>query len=375
MVLAVILVFGANQSIGVTVPTFLTRDLGGTSAEVGLVGALGTAGALIGRFFAPMLATRFQMGLVLVAAGLLGVGLCALYLLTGSVQTVALVRLLHLCVFAVATTTAVIAAVNLLPGGRRATALASVGMAMPLSALVFPWLAADLLRAELKAVALVGVALLSVAVVLFVASFGRPGPVREPLLAVESPSVRAVPASHVVLLGAAAIGASDAVAVDLLPVLSFERGIDNYGWFYTAFALAMIATLTILGRVAWHDRAKSVARLGLAITATAVALLAVASTLPVLMVSALLHGCGFAAAQTALSLWFASNVGLAQRSGRLGRVYLAFDVGRGVGVLAAGWAATLLGFATVLSLLAGYCSACALAMVRPPVARLPAPLR
>lgn len=355
VVAAAILAFANNQSIGVTVPVFLARDLGRTAADVGLVGALATLGAVTGRLVASHLIGRFGRRAVLVTGAALMALLSVSYLTAGSLAAVAAIRSVHLLAFAAVTTTAVIAAVETAPPRRRGAALAAIGMAMPISAMVFPVVAAEGLQAQLGMVSLLATALAVMAAGLFVwAGNGQRAIAVSPTAPIIHHSPLA-PASALAILSATALGATDAVAIDLLPVLAIQRGIDGYGWFYTAFALAMLVTLVLLWYIRWQDHAHRVTQVGLIGSGIAFCLLATATRLETLILSAAIFGLGFATAQTGLTVWTVSQSDHHQRGQRIGRLYLVFDVGRSVGVYAGGWGATVIGFAPVLFLVAAYC--------------------
>jgi predicted MFS family arabinose efflux permease len=346
---------------------FLTRDLGGTAADVGVLGAFATTGAIGGRVLAALLAARFSGVRVLVAASMTMLLLSVLYTATNSVAAVAGVRLLHLAAFAVATSTAVITAAELLPGERRESALAAIGMAMPLSAMFFPAVAAGVLDGRLGAVAVLAAGVSLAAAVVFAAvRTPNEGDARvRPAELSQDPAVPVRSASFLTIAAATAIGAADAVAVDFLPVLSLGRGIAGYGWFYTAFALAMLAALMQFRRVSWQARADLVSEVGLAAAAGALGLLAVAGNLPTLLLAGTLLGIGFAAAQTGLAVSLAANTRRHERGQRIAALYLSFDIGRGVGAYSVGWAASALGFPVALALVAGYCGLHALGLSRP----------
>ncbi len=353
---AVTLSFANNQSVGIAIPIFLTRDLGGSASDVGLVGALATAGAVCGRLIAGWLASRSNRTTILVGGSLLILLLSSLYPATGSLVSVAGARFLHLLAFAVVTSTAVITVAEIVRAERRGAALAAIGMAMPISALIFPAVAAGILDARLGEVAVLATGLSLAAAVLFAAV--RVG--GDNLAGGQLPTVVEVPAPlpnapFLAIVAAAMIGATDAVAVDLLPILSVERGISGYGWFYSAFALSMVGALVVLQRTAWHDRAREVARAGLVASGVAFGLLAIAHDLPTLLLVAVVYGVGFAAGQTGLSVGVATTLNSVQRGSQIAGLYLSFEIGRGVGVYAVGSAATIFGFAAPLLLVGACC--------------------
>lgn len=352
---ATILLYANNQSIGLTIPVFLTRDLGGDPSVVGVVGAVSTGGAILGRVVARWLVARWNPLRTAIVGALGAAALTASYPMLESAQLVAAIRFLHLGAFAIVTSTAVIAAATLAGPNRRGAALAGVGMAMPASALVFPAVASEVLGAHLPTVAVMATFASVAGVLAFAAAKRlrnqeRPDP--QPV-AVDPATPGRIPAAA--LAAAVAIGTTDAVMTDLLPVLGVQRGIDGFGLFYTAFALAMIVTLLFLRRSHW-GRPAVIVTLGLTVSAVAFTLLATAYSLVFLSIAAVVYGAGFALSQTALAVWLTAGPGRVDQGRKLAGLYLAFDLGRAGGVYAAGWVATGAGFTATLLAVALYCA-------------------
>lgn len=362
-VAAAILVYGNNQSVGLAIPIFLTRDLGGDPSTVGVVAAVSTGGAILGRWVARQLVVRWSP-LKTVIVGVLAVSIVTgLYLILESTPMIAVARFLHLGAFALVTSTATIAAARLAGPDQQTRALAAIGLAMPASALVFPAVASEALDADLPAVAVVATVLSLIAAVALTsaARLGTGHRCDVQLLPIDPAAPGRIPVSA--LMAAFVIGMTDAVVTDLLPVLGAQRGISGFGLFYTVFALVMIATLLFLRRSRWVWPAAMIVTAGLSVASIGFVLLTIADSLALFSIAAMAYGCGFALSQTALAVWLTTGATGSDRGRRLAGLYLVFDLGRAGGIFGTGSVATAAGF-TVTLLVVAVCCALAAAAVR-----------
>lgn len=345
--------FATNQAVGVTLPVHLITDAGGTASDVGLVAAAGTVGVIGGRVLSAALVTR--LGPVrLGAASMALVALtCLGYVVAREhVGALALVRAMHGVAFACATTALLVAMVTAVRSLSRQRSMALANLAMPLSLMVFPVLAIEVLDASLRAVAfacaVIGLggaaAYLSVGRTRAAAVSGDPVDAVDPPVAAAG-ALRRLPV--LLLAPAALLGAADAAALDYLPVLATARGIEGYGWAFTVFALGTAGTLALITALRRGATSASLVVGGGLLTAVALAGWPWASTLGPLMLVVGAYGVGFAVAQTGVNS-LAAEWSPAQEGRALAVVLLAFDLGRVVGVYVLGLLIEASGFVAAM---------------------------
>lgn len=337
--------FASNQSIGVTLPVHVVTQMGGTTADVGLVAAAGTVGVLIGRVASgPMVERTGPVSLGAVSLALVA-GTCLGYLLVpDDIAGLAMVRAVHGVVFAWATTALLVAMTTAVRSMSRQRSIALANLAMPISLAVFPVVAIEIFDASLSTVAAVAVVLglLGAACYLLVRAPGTPA---VPPTTSAPPVARRLP--MLLLITAALLGAADGAALDYLPVLGVTREIEGYGWAFTVFAVGTTFTLgliTVIRRVIPGARLVAI---GGIVTAAALATWPWVDALAPLMVGVTAYGIGFAVAQTGLTS-LAVEWSPAQQGKALAGILLAFDIGRGAGVYLIGLLIASSGFVSAL---------------------------
>jgi MFS family permease len=158
-------------------------------------------------------------------------------------------------------------------------------------------------------------------------------------------------------------------------VLHLEaRGSSHGALVFTAFAVAMVATRLVLGRLPdrWGPR-RSATAAGIA-EGVGLAIIAVAGSWPVAVVGALVMGAGFALLYPALAAALVDRVDDARRGAALGSLTAFFDAGFGLGGPLAGAIAALGGYELAFWVAAGF-SLAAAAMAARNVTSRPGPTR
>lgn len=123
-----------------------------------------------------------------------------------------------------------------------------------------------------------------------------------------------------------------------------ESGVAFRGVYFTAMALVILATRSVLGPLA--DRVGHVRVLlpCLLLAALGLGLLACGGSLPWLLASALAFGTGFGTAYTAFAAHVLRHVAAERRGAAFGGMLAAFDTGIGTGSIATGFIAERAGF-------------------------------
>jgi MFS family permease len=139
-----------------------------------------------------------------------------------------------------------------------------------------------------------------------------------------------------------------------------KNGVAPRGLFFTVFSLTVLVLRPVLGRYADRTGPRRVLQPLLALTALAFALLAVATTRPLLALSAVLFGAGFGNVYPVFAAHVTRHVPPERRGAAFGAILAAFDVGIGTGSIALGAVIGRYGFS------AAYGTAAALAALALP---------
>jgi MFS family permease len=117
------------------------------------------------------------------------------------------------------------------------------------------------------------------------------------------------------------------VMVAFIPIIAVNRGLENAGTYYTAFALAMLAIRAKAGTVSDRRGRAVVVIPGLLITGLAFAVLGLTSGWIWVLVGAVIFGLGFGSAQPALMALTADRVRIEDRGKAMGTFYVAWELG------------------------------------------------
>jgi MFS family permease len=115
-----------------------------------------------------------------------------------------------------------------------------------------------------------------------------------------------------------------------------KNGLAPRGLFFTVFSLTVLVLRPLLGRHADRAGLRRVLLPLLGLTAAAFALLAVATTRPLLALSAFLFGAGFGNVYPVFAAHVTRHVPQERRGAAFGAILAAFDVGIGTGSIALG---------------------------------------
>ncbi len=316
-----------------TLPLFVIGT-GAGEAQVGMV---------LGVFSLTSLVMRPLMGwasdlwgrrrLIILGAG--GMLLASLgYQLTATVPLLVGLRVWHGVAWAAFGTSASALVADIVPMRRRGEAVGYYGMFSSLAMAFGPAAGIFILRQSSFPILFLSSA--GAALLAFLFSFSLTEPVRLP------------PVGRVVLIERKALfpstvlstlGLSYAAVVSFIPLYAVERGFENPGFFFTIYAIVVLATRGVTGRLS--DRYGRVALIapGLLGASLALAILSQATT-PLLFVPvALIYGLGFAAAQPVLMALTIDRVGAARRGAAMGTFGTFFDGGIGIGSFVWGLAA------------------------------------
>lgn len=174
-------------------------------------------------------------------------------------------------------------------------------------------------------------------------------------------AARAVPGSHGPLVEWRVLGLAVTLFLysfgyggitSFVALYAQESGVAFRGIYFTALAVVILATRSVLGPLADRIGHRKVLLPCLLLAVVGLGLLAFGGTLPWLLASALVFGTGFGTAYTAFAAHVLRYVDASRRGAAFGGMLSAFDTGIGTGSIVTGWIAERAGFGVAFAVAA-----------------------
>lgn len=342
---AALLAFIAIGAALPVLPTFVRGHLHAGDVSVGVVVGAFALTAVVARPLAGRSADARGRRLVLITGALVMALGGALYLVSDSVPTLVLARLVVGVGEGAVYTAGASWAVDLAPEDKHGLALGLFGLAVWGGLSLGP-VTGELLR---SAAGYDAVWVLTAALPLAAAAIATRFP--EPRRAI-------VDAAHEELAWLPRAARRPGVALALANVgyaalagfvvlLLRSRGIGGGASVFTAFALAVFASRLVLGRMPDRAGAQTTATAAGLLEALGLAVIALAHALAVALAGAVVVGVGFSMLFPSLALMVVGDVGEHRRASALGAFTAFFDIGVGLGAPLAGAIAALAGYTAV----------------------------
>jgi len=329
-------------------PTYVRGPLHSSDLAVGIVVGAFAVTSVVCRPLAGRQADQRGRRIVLIAGAIAMTIGGLLYLVSDSVLTLILARLVVGMGEGSLYTAGATWAVDLAPEDQRGLALGLFGLAVWGGLSVGP-VAGELLRANVgyDAVWILTAALPALGALI---ALRLPEPARLVSGAVPSPLALFPRAARRpgIALALANIGYAALAGFVILALKA--RGIDGGATVFTAFALAVFASRLVLSRVPDRAGARKTATAAGLIEALGLTVIAAANSLPAALLGALVVGVGFSMLFPSLALMVVGEVGDDRRGSAMGAFTAFFDIGVGLGGPIAGLTASLFGYPAVFYL-------------------------
>jgi MFS family permease len=346
--LAALLAFLAIGAALPVLPGYVRGPLHGSDIAVGIVVGAFAITSVICRPLAGRQADHRGRRIVLVAGSLAMALGGALYLLAGSVAGLVGARLVVGIGEGAVYTAGATWAVDLAPEDRQGLALGLFGLSVWGGLSLGP-LAGELLRSNMGYDA---VWILTAALPLAGAAIALrlPEPPRAPGAAEPGPLAFFPRAAFRPGVALALANFGYAALAGFVVLHLSARGIGGGATVFTAFAVAVFASRLVLSRVPDRAGAQPTATAAGLLEALGLLIIALASSLPVALVGAVIVGIGFSMLFPSLALMVVGEVGDDRRGSALGAFTAFFDIGVGLGGPIAGATASLAGYPAVFVL-------------------------
>lgn len=129
-----------------------------------------------------------------------------------------------------------------------------------------------------------------------------------------------------------------------LPLYAAQKGIQNIGLFFTVYALSLLVSRPVFGRIADKLGHNFAVIPGLICVLITMVLLAQASAMPMFLIAAFVYGIGFGAVVSSLQAMAVANTPPYRRGAANATFFTGFDSGIGLGAILCGSVATAVGY-------------------------------
>ena len=336
-----LLIFMGFQMLMPTLPLYV-KSLGGADSVIGWITGLTTISALIIRPLSGVAVDKWGRKVILLAGIGLIIAATMSYWWFPYVGVILAIRFLHGFGWGAASTSSNTVATDVIPKERFGESMGFFSLSSGLAMALAPALGLALFAGE-KASTLVLTSAGFGAVAFCLALFFRYRTVekqeedRKKAAVFERSSMRP---AIVMFFVSAAYGS----IVSFLSIYALEKGIANIGMYFLVYAVAMLITRPIFGRLVDRLGFNATMYPGLILLAIAMGILSQVSTMPTFLFVAFLYGIGFGAVQSSLQTLAVIYAPKDRRGAANATFFTGFDGGIGFGSIVAGIISSALGY-------------------------------
>ncbi len=344
VILVNFLMFMSMYLLMPTLPVY-AQEIGGSKTAAGLIVGLFTLSAVVVRPWSGSLADRRGRKVVLIGGIVIFLGSVLAYRWIYTVVILLGLRLLHGTGWGAMTTAAGTIAADVIPARRRAEGMGYYGLSTVMAMSAGPYLGLRVME-QYSFQTLFFVSALIAAVGLFTALLisyegirGNAGREVKQAGVIEK---TALPPSLVLFFAALTYGG----IITFLPSYAAYRGIrvEDVGLFFTVYALVLLFSRPVMGRLADRYGAGAVLVPGTTILSLALLTLSAAGSLPWFLLAAVLYGLGFGAIQPVLNAVAITLAPVERRGAANATFFSAMDLGIGFGAVLLGALSQRLGY-------------------------------
>ncbi|MCO5178045.1 MAG: MFS transporter [Thermomicrobiales bacterium] len=341
------LLFASFQLLTAVLPLYVKDDLGGSSTAVGLIVGIFSAAALLPRLFIGREIDRRGSKPFLIVGSSLFIVASTLYLFADSVGLVLGVRAVHGLGMAFFHTASFTFIAQIAPDSRRGEAMGIWGLVSTFATAISPYLGL-VLRDAYGLNTVFGLGMICAAgaagLLLLVHEPRRSNQSAHASGGLFEPAV--MPAAILILLSNLVYGA----VIAFIVIYAEERDIPNAGLYFTVFAIAVLASRVLGGRLADRISRMAVIIPTFVLTIVAMGTLALTDSLALLLLTGVLFGLAFGAGQPALNAYAVDLVEPHRRGAGMATFTSFFEFGIGAGSIGMGIVAGFTGYATMFAI-------------------------
>lgn len=355
IILSNLLIFFGFEMMVTILPLYLS-EYGAGDSIIGVSGMIFTLTAVISRALAGSWLDRLGRKLIFLC-GIAGMMLATgLYIFAASVLLIILIRVLHGFFWGITSTSSDTIGSDTVPRDRFGEGMGYIGLSNSLGMATGPAFGLFLLHhASFRSTFLCAVLFLVLATVSFLQmktvktaeDIRREAQNAATETEQQEKKHRGFLEKNAILPASAfaLVGAAYGSLVTFLALFGAQEGISNVGVFFAVYAIAMLVTRPLAGRMTDRRGYLAVVLPGLVLIAAGLLTLSVSHTLTFFLISAVLYGIGMGATQSALQAMAVGNAP-PDRVGAANATFLiGFDGGIGIGSLLSGFIASATGYA------------------------------
>lgn len=335
-----LLLFGSWQTLPFVFPLHL-QALGVDDVFLGWITAITTIAAILVRPFCGFILDRFgRRGIFLAGIVLMGLSSAA-YAVFPAVGVLFVIRFIHGLAWGISSTSSQTVASDIIPPKRFGEGMGMFALSASLALAIAPGLAFEVYgRSGFQSVAFLGVAALTIAFI--IAFFLKYQQVNKPATFRFSGVLEkhALAPALIMFVLSSCYGA----LTTFLAIHATNQGVENIGFFFTAYAIAVALSRPLLGKVIDRRGYAVVLLPGLCLLALALIVLSFANSLPLFLLVAFLFGFGFAGCNSTLQAMAIAGIALNRRGAANATFLIGFDCGIGFGAVVSGLIAAAIGY-------------------------------
>ncbi|MDF2804479.1 MAG: major facilitator transporter [Anaerocolumna sp.] len=333
--------FFGFQMLLPTLPVYV-KSLGGVDSVIGWITGFSTIASLIIRPFSGLALDRFgRKGVFLTGIGTIILVTLA-YMWFPIVGIILTIRFLHGLGWGMASTASSTIATDVIPKERFGEGMGYFGLSTSIAMALAPGIGlAVMSRFQIKGLALLSAGFVTIALILsFFIRYRQVDKGRE-IKKVSSPYERSSIKPSIIMFF---VSASYGSITGFISLYALNQGIKSIGAFFIIFALAMLLSRPLFGKIIDRKGFSTAVYPGLIILTLAMLVLYKASTLPLFLCAALLYGVGFGAVQSSLQTMSVAHAPKDRLGAANATFFTGFDGGIGFGSILAGITASALGY-------------------------------
>lgn len=323
---------------------FHILSLGGSHAEAGLFLGFLTYSSAISAPITGALADRWGKRNMLLVAALALTGFSLLYAIAPSYQLVLGLVLIHGLFWSCLLSSSAAYMIDILPASRRAEGLGYSGFASILAIAVAPWL--GLWVFDHGGWTLLCIEAAALNLIMAVIAWRLPKDAAHAAAAHRELHFGDLIEWRVMIVGFTLFLYSFSYGgiTSFVAVYAEQLGVTPRAMYFTVLSFAILSTRPFIGRYADRVGHNRIIVPCLVIVVLGVAVLAIADSRPMFVVSALLFGVGFGSVYPLFVAHLMHNMPEHRRGATFGALIGAFDIGIGTGSIAIGWMSERYGF-------------------------------
>lgn len=339
-IINLVLFFGFQMLLP-TLPIYV-KSIGGMDSVIGWIAGFSTIASLIIRPFSGLALDKFgRKGIFLTGIGVIIV-VTLTYMWFPVVGIILAIRFLHGIGWGMASTASSTIATDVIPKERFGEGMGFFGLSSSIAMALAPGIGLTVMsKYHIEGLALLSAGFAAIALILSLFLHYRYVERLSEIKRTSSPYERSAIRPTVIMFF---VSASYGSITGFISLYAVEQSIGSIGVFFIIFALSMLITRPIFGKIIDCKGFNAAVYPGLILLIFAMLLLYLAASLALFLCAALFYGVGFGAVQSSLQTMSVAQAPKARLGAANATFFTGFDGGIGFGSIIAGITASALGY-------------------------------